>query len=48
VHYKTMGDGHGAQVNGSLLHSDKPVARIEHKPEAADAPAATPVDAVKG
>ena len=45
VHYKTMEMLLGAQVNGSLLHSDKPVPLIEHKPE----PAVTgDADAVKG
>lgn len=35
VYYKSMEMMLGAQVNGSLLHSDKPqIQLIEHKPEA--------------
>jgi cytoskeletal protein CcmA (bactofilin family) len=37
VYYKTMEMMLGAQINGSLLHSDKGIARIEHKPEAGQA-----------
>ncbi|MFN3587687.1 MAG: polymer-forming cytoskeletal protein [Moraxellaceae bacterium] len=48
VHYKTMEMVMGAQVNGSLLHSDKPVARIEHKPETATEPAPAATEAAKG
>jgi cytoskeletal protein CcmA (bactofilin family) len=32
VYYKTMEMMLGAQVNGSLLHSDKPIQLIEHQP----------------
>lgn len=38
VYYKTMEMMLGAQVNGSLLHSDKGIALIEHKPEGGAAP----------
>jgi cytoskeletal protein CcmA (bactofilin family) len=37
VYYKTMEMVMGAQVNGSLLHSENAIARIEHKPEASAA-----------
>lgn len=38
VYYKSMEMLLGAQVNGSLLHSDKPqIQLIEHKPDAAQA-----------
>lgn len=43
VYYKTMEMMLGAQVNGSLLHSDKPVQLIEHKPEEVPAGQTEPV-----
>lgn len=47
VYYRTMEMMMGAQVNGSLLHSDKPgVQRITH--QAGDAPEATGTSAENG
>lgn len=42
VYYKSMEMVLGAQINGSLLHSENAIARIEHKPGEAreEAPAA--------
>jgi cytoskeletal protein CcmA (bactofilin family) len=49
VYYKSMEMMLGAQVNGSLLHSDKPaIPLIEHKPEGARAKVESVKPAVNG
>ena len=39
VYYRSMEMVMGAQVNGNLLHSETPIARIEHKPDEGSTPA---------
>jgi cytoskeletal protein CcmA (bactofilin family) len=47
VYYKTMEMMLGAEINGGLLHSDKAVALIEHKPDEAARSAEANLAAVK-